>query len=74
VRIDLNARRVDVLLDDAELARRRAAHKPPELRSQTPWEQLFRAQVGQLSTGMCLEPATAFLRILETRGEPRHSH
>ena len=47
---------------------------PPELVSQTPWEQLFRSQVGQLSTGMCLEPATEFLRILETRGEPRHSH
>ncbi len=74
VRIDLAARRVDVLLDEAELARRRTALPPPDLRDQTPWEQLFRAQVGQLSTGMCLEPATAFLRILETRGEPRHSH
>ena len=74
VRIDLEARRVDMLVDEAEIARRRAAWTPPELPSQTPWQQLFRSQVGQLSTGMCLEPATDFLRVIETRGEPRHSH
>jgi len=30
--------------------------------------------VGQLSTGGCLEPATLYLNVIETRGNPRHSH
>ena len=30
--------------------------------------------LGQLGTGGCLEPATMYLNILETRGESRHNH
>jgi dihydroxy-acid dehydratase len=74
VRVDLAKRRVDVLIDDAELERRRAAWKPPALVSQTPWEEIYRKMVGQLSTGGCLEPATLFLDVIRTRGEARHSH
>jgi dihydroxy-acid dehydratase len=74
VRIDLNARRVDVLIDEAELAARRAAWTPPALAHKTPWEEIYRAMVGQLGTGACLEPATLYLNIVETRGESRHSH
>jgi dihydroxy-acid dehydratase len=74
IRVDLNARRVDVLVDETELARRRgetAANVPP---SQTPWQEIYRQFVGQLSTGGCLEPATLYLKVIETRGDPRHSH
>ena len=74
VRIDLNTRRVDVLLDEAELAQRRAAWTPPEHAHKTPWEEIYRSLVGQLGTGACLEPATLFLDIVATRGESRHSH
>jgi dihydroxy-acid dehydratase len=74
VRIDLNTRRVDVLIDEAELAARRAAWTPPTLEHKTPWEEIYRSLVGQLGTGACLEPATLFLNIIETRGESRHSH
>jgi dihydroxy-acid dehydratase len=74
VRIDLNARRVDVLIDEAELAARRAAWTPPALEHKTPWEEIYRSLVGQLGTGACLEPATLYLNIIETRGESRHSH
>ncbi|WP_337876329.1 IlvD/Edd family dehydratase [Elioraea sp.] len=74
VRIDLNARRVDVLIDEAELAARRAAWTPPALAHKTPWEEIYRAMVGQLGTGACLEPAMLYLNIVETRGESRHSH
>jgi dihydroxy-acid dehydratase len=74
VRIDLDARRVDVLIDEAELAARRAAWTPPALAHKTPWEEIYRAMVGQLGTGACLEPATLYLNIVETRGESRHSH
>jgi dihydroxy-acid dehydratase len=74
IRVDLNARSVNVLLDEAELESRRdeAAFAAPV--AQTPWQELYRQTVGQLSTGGCLEPATLYLKVIETRGNPRHSH
>lgn len=74
IRLDLNARRVDVLLPDGELERRRAEWRPPKLLNMTPWEEISRGMVGQYATGGCLEPATLFLNIIETRGESRHNH
>jgi dihydroxy-acid dehydratase len=74
VRVDLNKRRVDVLVPEEELAKRRAEHKPIPLKHQTPWQEIYRSMVGQLSTGGCLEPATLYLDVIATRGNPRHSH
>lgn len=74
VRVDLNARRVELLVDEAELAQRRAQDAPGVPASQTPWQEIYRQFVGQLSTGGCLEPATLYLKVIETRGDPRHSH
>jgi dihydroxy-acid dehydratase len=74
IRVDLNQRSVIALVDDAEMARRKQEpgyQAPP---SQTPWQALYRQLVGQLSTGGCLEPATLYLKVIETRGDPRHSH
>ncbi|MGN6820215.1 MAG: IlvD/Edd family dehydratase [Sphingomonas sp.] len=78
VRIDLNAGTVNVLIDDAELEARRQAlaaeggyHYPA---SQTPWQELQRAVVGQLGTGAILEGAEKYQRIAQTRGLPRDSH
>jgi dihydroxy-acid dehydratase len=78
VRIDLNRGTVDVLIPDAELAQRRAAltaaggYAYPA--SQTPWQAIQRAVVGQLETGAILEGAEEFQRIAQTRGLPRDSH
>ena len=74
VRIDLPKRRVDVLIPPEELERRRAAWVPPTLVHQTPWQEIYRQMVGQLSTGGCLEASTLYLDIVATRGNPRHSH
>ncbi|MBX6741187.1 MAG: IlvD/Edd family dehydratase [Acetobacteraceae bacterium] len=74
IRIDLNRRKVDVLIPEEELEARRRAWKPPVLVNKTPWEEIQRSMVGQLGTGACLEPATLYLNILETRGESRHNH
>ncbi|HYZ23401.1 MAG TPA: dihydroxy-acid dehydratase, partial [Rhodopila sp.] len=74
IRIDLNRRTVDVLLPEGELQARRQAWAPPKLLSQTPWEEIYRSMVGQLGTGACLEPATLFLNVIETRGEARNNH
>jgi len=74
IRIDLNTRKVDVVLPEGELAARRAAYKAPELLSKTPWEEIYRSMVGQMGTGACLEPATLYLNVIETRGESRNNH
>ncbi len=78
VRIDLNKGSCDVLLSEDELKKRRAelekagGYKVPE--SQTPWQELFRANVGQLSHGMVMKGATKFQRIAKTKGIPRDNH
>ncbi|MGI4796517.1 MAG: IlvD/Edd family dehydratase [Janthinobacterium lividum] len=74
LRIDLNERSVNVLIPEAELATRRKDWVAPPMEHKTPWEEIFRSMVGQMSTGACLEPATLYLNIVEERGESRHSH
>jgi dihydroxy-acid dehydratase len=78
VRLDLHARRLDVLLSAEEIARRReelARSPKPVPPSQTPWQEIYRSLVGQLSTGACLEPAVLHLKVVETHGPaPRRNH
>ena len=74
IRIDLNTQKVDVLLPEGELEARRAAWTAPELLNKTPWEEIYRSMIGQQGSGACLEPATLYLNILETRGESRDNH
>jgi dihydroxy-acid dehydratase len=74
IRIDLNTRKVDVLLPEGELAARKAAWRPAVLQNKTPWEEIYRSMVGQLGTGACLEPATLYLNVVETKGESRNNH
>ena len=74
VRIDLGKRRADILIPEDEYARRKAEWKPPVLEHQTPWQQMFRAHVGQLSSGACLDFAVGYQRISETKGLPRDNH
>ena len=78
LRIDLVARRVDVLISDDEIAQRHAALVaaggyafPP---SQTPWQAMHRSNVGGLDTGMVLEQATSFQKVSQTMGLPRDNH
>jgi dihydroxy-acid dehydratase len=78
VRIDLKKRTADVLVSEAELEARRDAlaqaggHAYPE--SQTPWQEIQRSLVDELSNGMVLKPAVKYQRIAETKGVPRHNH
>ena len=74
IRIDLNSRKVDVLLPPGELDARRGAWVRPVQQNKTPWEEISRSMVGQHSTGACLEPATLYLDIIEERGESRNNH
>ncbi len=72
IRVDLNAKSVDMRVDEAELARRRAEPAAAIAPSQTPWQELYRSSVGPLATGGCLELATAYHAVW--RAKPRHNH
>ena len=73
VRLDLNARTLTLEIAEDEKRRRREAWRPPEDRpSQTPWQELYRAHVGPLETGGCLEFATGYQRVAEAL--PRDNH
>lgn len=78
VRIDLNTGRADILISDEELAARRAAFEAnggyAYPASQTPWQEMQRAVVGQLETGAVLEPAVKYHRLVDRFGLPRDSH
>jgi len=72
VRVDLDAGRCDVLVSDDELAVRRRDAPPAVPASQTPWQELYRATVGQLHTGACLELALPYRGV--GHDLPRHNH
>jgi dihydroxy-acid dehydratase len=78
VRIDLNARTANILISDAEYNERRAelqAHggfKYPA--HQTPWQEIQRGLVDELSEGMVLKPAVKYQKIADTFGVPRDNH
>jgi dihydroxy-acid dehydratase len=78
VRVDLNTGSMNVLLPEAEIAKRHAelaaagGYKIPE--SQTPWQEIFRSNTDQLAQGMVLKGAVKFQRIAKTKGIPRDNH
>jgi dihydroxyacid dehydratase/phosphogluconate dehydratase len=72
IRVDLDARTCDALVDDAEIARRRTEPPPPIPESNTPWEELFREKTGQLAEGGVLEFALKYRGT--SRKTPRHNH
>jgi dihydroxy-acid dehydratase len=72
IKVDLKQRRVDVLLSEEEIAARRASLKPAEIINQSPWQEFYRSNVGQLETGACLEFAVKYHDLRNV--VPRHSH
>ena len=72
VRVDLNTGRCDVLLPDGELDARRQDAPPPVPPNQTPWQEIYRATVGQLHTGACMELALPYRGV--GHDMPRHNH
>jgi dihydroxy-acid dehydratase len=72
IRIDLNAGRCDMLVPDAEIERRKQAGVPPVPESATPWQELYRATVGQLDSGAVLEAALKYRGVASKT--PRHNH
>src|SRR5436309_1816560 len=60
VKVDLQSRRVDVLLSAEEIERRRKNLTPLPIRNDSPWQELYRNHVGQLATGACLDFAVSY--------------
>ena len=72
IRIDLNLGTLDVLLEDSELQKRSNSLQIKEIENQTPWQEIYRDTVGQLSSGGIIELAAKYRKIRHTI--PRHSH
>ena len=61
-----------IMVGDEEIARRRQNLKQPPITNNSPWQELYRANVGQLSTGACLDFAVPYRDLRKV--VPRHSH
>ena len=72
IRIDLNEGRCDALVEEDEIAGRKAEPAPPIPPSNTPWEELFREKTGQLAEGGVLEFAVKYRGT--SAKTPRHNH
>ena len=72
--IDLNKRRVDLLISKKEFQNRRKKRKIKKLINQTPWQEISRDHVGQLEDGACIQSREIYLDISEKKGIPRNSH
>lgn len=74
MRIDLNKRRVDLLISKIEFNKRRKRKKIPKLDNQTPWQEISRLNVGQLEDGACIRSRGIYMDIAEKKGIPRNNH
>jgi xylonate dehydratase len=78
LRVDLKKHEANILLDEKELAERRTRLAEnggfPMPESQTPWQEIQRACVDQLESGMVLRPAVKYQRVAQTKGLPRDNH
>jgi dihydroxy-acid dehydratase len=73
VRIDLNARRCDMLVPDEEIERRKQDEGIPAVpESQTPWQEIYRASVDRLDRGGVIEAALKYRDVASKT--PRHNH
>ena len=74
MKIDLNKRRVDLLISQLEFKKRRKNKKLFKANNQTPWQEIFRDTVGQLEDGACINSRGNYLDISNKKGLPRNSH
>jgi dihydroxy-acid dehydratase len=72
IRIDLEKGTCDMLVADHEIARRKQDGLPQVPESATPWQEIYRATVGQLDTGAAMELAVKYRGVAAKT--PRHNH
>ena len=67
-------KRVDVMIDQFTIDKRMQEIEfkfPP---NQTPWQEIARNYVGQLSDGACLNTKEEYFDVSKTKGIPRDNH
>jgi xylonate dehydratase len=73
IRVDLAAGRCDALVPEEEIERRKREDGiPPVPESRTPWQEIYRSEVGQLDSGAVLENAPKYRNVASET--PRHNH
>jgi dihydroxy-acid dehydratase len=77
LRIDLRNGTADMLVPEADLARRRAALEEaggfPVPKSQTPWQDIYRGTVTQMADGQVIRGADRYQRVAQ-KSVPRDNH
>ena len=74
IKINLNKRRVDLLISVGEFKKRRKNRKKFKENNQTPWQEIFRNTVTQVDDGACINSRGKYLDVSHTKGLPRDSH
>jgi dihydroxy-acid dehydratase len=72
IRIDIANGTCDMLVPEAEIEKRKKDGLPQIPESATPWQELYRSTVGQLSTGAVMELAVKYRGVAQKT--PRHNH
>jgi len=72
--INLNENRVNLVIEEAELDRRRQGLEKLITTDQTPWQEIYRGSVNQLQDGAVLTTDKEYRRVNEVHGIPRNSH
>lgn len=72
IRIDINTGACDMLVEPAEIERRKAEGIPPVPPDATPWQKIYRQTVTQLVDGAVIDSAPQFQGLAERL--PRHNH
>ena len=72
IKIDLNKYTADMLVEEKEIEKRKLDGIPSYPESQTPWQEIYRKNVGQIDKGAVLEDAVKFQNI--KKDLPRNNH
>ena len=70
--IDLNKCSADMLVDNAEIEKRKKEGIPHYPESQTPWQEIYRNNVSQIDKGAVMEDAVKFQNV--KKDLPRNNH
>ena len=74
VKVDLIEKRVDVMIDQSIIDERMQKIQFKFPSNQTPWQEIARNYVGQLSDGACLNTKEEYFDVSKTKGVPRDNH
>ena len=74
IRVDLNNKRVDLILDNSEIKSRFKDLKFDYPNNQTPWQEIAREYTGQLGDGACLDLKEKYIDVAKSKGIPRDNH